>query len=87
MTVYVDDMRRKLGRMIMCHMMADTEAEIHEMADAIELDRRHFQGDHYDVSLEYRARAVRRGAREITQREMVEVRRRYRKHILRKYGC
>lgn len=69
MTVYVDDMRAKFGRMVMCHMIADSEAELHAMADRIGVARRWHQGDHYDISLGKRARAVELGAREITWRE------------------
>jgi hypothetical protein len=69
MTVYVDDMRAKFGRMIMCHMIADAEAELHEMAARIGVARRWYQGDHYDISLGKRALAVAAGAVEITWRQ------------------
>ena len=75
MSVYVDDMRAPLGRMIMCHMLADTEAELHAMAQKIGISRRWYQGDHYDVCLSVRAQAVANGAREITMREAVAIRR------------
>jgi hypothetical protein len=69
MTVYVDDMKAPFGRMIMCHMIADTEAELHAMADRLGLARRWYQGDHYDVSLGYRRMAVAFGAKQITWRD------------------
>lgn len=69
MSVYVDDMRASYGRMVMCHMVADSEAELHAMAAAIGVDRRWYQGDHYDVCLAKRGLAVERGALEITRRE------------------
>lgn len=74
MSVYVDDARHRFGRMIMCHMTADSMAELHEMAERLGL-RRWFQSDathpHYDVSLSKRAEAVALGAIEITQRETI----------------
>lgn len=73
MTVFVDDMRAKYGRLIMCHMIADTEAELHAMADTIGVARKWFQkkasGDHYDIALSKRALAVAAGAKEITWRQ------------------
>jgi hypothetical protein len=69
MTVYVDDMRAPYGRLIMCHMIADTEAELHVMADQIGVARRWHQRDHYDICLSKRAAAVAAGAQEITHRE------------------
>lgn len=69
MTVYVDNMRAKYGRLIMCHMLADTETEAHAMADAIGVARKWYQGDHYDIALSKRALAVAAGAVEITWRE------------------
>lgn len=70
MTVYVDDMRARFGRMIMCHMIADTEEELHAMAECIGVARRWYQGDHYDIALSKRAAALAAGAQEITQREL-----------------
>lgn len=75
MTVYVDDMRANLGRMVMCHMIADTDEELHDMAASIGLPRRYHQAppkvrnSHYDISLSKRAMAVQRGAVEITSRQ------------------
>jgi hypothetical protein len=73
MTVYVDDMFRyplgQFGRMKMSHMIADTPEELHAMADRIGVARRWFQGDHYDVSMALRTKAVAVGAKEITLRE------------------
>ncbi|MDZ7711726.1 MAG: DUF4031 domain-containing protein [Rhodovibrio sp.] len=62
MTVYVDDHRAPYGRMKMCHMVADSDAELHAMADRIGVARRHYQGDHYDVCWSKRALAIKAGA-------------------------
>jgi hypothetical protein len=70
MTVYVDDMRAPFRRMIMCHMTADTEAELHEMANKIGVARKWYQGDHYDICLAMSAKAVKFGAAEITWLEL-----------------
>lgn len=76
MTVFVDDMRARHGRMIMCHMIADAEEELLEMADRIGVDRRWHQHpgtwrSHFDVCLSKRALAVRSGAVEVSTRELV----------------
>jgi hypothetical protein len=74
MTVYVDDMRAKFGRMVMCHMIADTDEELHAMAAQIGVARKWHQAppkhdSHYDISLGCRANAVAAGAVEITWRQ------------------
>ncbi|MDO9504896.1 DUF4031 domain-containing protein, partial [Hydrogenophaga sp.] len=75
MTVYVDDMRASYGRMKMCHMLADTDEELHAMADFIGVQRKwwqspeHTSGSHYDIALSKRALAVLCGAVEITWRQ------------------
>lgn len=74
MTVYVDSMRARFGRMIMCHMIADTDDELHAMADRIGVSRRWHQAppkhdSHYDIALSKRAIAVQHGAVPITWRQ------------------
>ena len=78
MTVYVDNSTNRLGRMQMSHMLADTEAELHAMADRIGVQRRWFQGDHSDVCQAKRALAIEAGATAITVRQAVLIRRRIR---------
>jgi hypothetical protein len=68
MTVYVDDVRYPYGRMVMCHMFADTLEELHAMADAIGIQRKWFQQPpkaswhHYDISLGKKDLAIAKGA-------------------------
>lgn len=79
MTVYVDDGAYHVGRMIFCHMGADTLEELHAMAEALRV-RRWFQRPpdaswpHYDIGRTKRAEAIRLGAQPITQRQMVRIR-------------
>jgi len=77
--VYVDDMFAPYRGMKMSHMLADTEEELHAMADSIGVNRKWYQGDHYDVCLSKRAAAVRLGAIEVTMREIAKIRREARK--------
>lgn len=76
MAVYVDDVRHYCGRMIMCHMWADTLDELFAMADRIGINRKWIQGHprlshgkarkagwvHFDVSLARKNRAIEYGA-------------------------
>lgn len=84
MSVFVDDMRAPYGRLIMCHMIADTEAELHVMARRIGVARKWFQDPrtmrgvshpHYDICLSKRALAVSFGAVEITGRQCAAMQR------------
>lgn len=77
MTVYVDDMKaefrpahRRGRRYVMSHMIADTEAELHEMADRIGVARKWYQGDHYDITQSKKALAIQHGAKLIPLREL-----------------
>lgn len=78
MAVYVDTMRAAYGRMIMCHMVADTDAELHAMADRIGVARHWHQkagtpSSHYDICLSMRAKAVSAGAKEIGRAELAAI--------------
>jgi hypothetical protein len=78
MSVYVDDACIAFRGRVMCHMLADTNDELCAMADRIGMQQRWHQGDHFDIDLGMRARAVAQGALQITRREAVLVRRRFR---------
>ena len=54
--IIVDDMKAPFGRMVMCHMMADTTEELLAMADKIGVDRKWLQAagtkrEHFDICL------------------------------------
>ncbi len=81
MSVYVDKAKNRFRGMIMSHMLADTLAELHAMADRIGLDREWFQDQstpHYDLSQGKRAQALAAGAIEIERERVVELIRRWR---------
>jgi hypothetical protein len=68
MSVYVDRAFLKFGRLVCCHMIADSPAELHATAELIGLLRRWYQTPprasfwHYDVSMGMRTAAVAHGA-------------------------
>lgn len=81
MAVYVDGAKNPLKHMLMSHMVADTEAELHAMAQAIGLKREWFQDHntpHYDLCQEKRTLAVARGAVQVGRRQLVAIIRRLR---------
>jgi hypothetical protein len=67
-TVYVDDVRHRFGRMVMCHMWADSLDELIAMADAIGVKRKWLQRPpaaswlHFDISLGKKEEAIRLGS-------------------------
>ena len=68
MTVYVDDVRHSFGRMVMCHMWADSLPELLAMADRIGVARKWLQQPpkaswvHFDIALSKKALAIDAGA-------------------------
>lgn len=79
MSVYVDEPAHPFGRMVMCHMLADTPAELHAMADRIGVARKWYQGPskastpHYDIAKSKRALAVAAGAVEIERKKVADL--------------
>lgn len=74
--VYVDDMAAPYGRMVMCHMMADTTAELLDMVAQIGVNKKWIQDrgtylEHFDISKRKKLMAIKKGARLISSRELV----------------
>ncbi|KVP17110.1 DUF4031 domain-containing protein [Burkholderia ubonensis] len=74
MAVYVDDMEAPFGRMKMCHMVADTDEELHAMAERIGVARKWHQKpgtarSHYDIAQSKKTLALAAGAIPITWKQ------------------
>lgn len=86
MSVYVDKGKIAYRRMKMCHMLADTVEELHEMADKIGIKRKWFQDEntpHYDICQSKKELAISFGAIEADRNKVVELIRKYRETIKR----
>lgn len=75
MAVYVDDPIWPFGRMMMCHMVADSTEELLAMADRIGVARKWIQypgtpKEHFDICRSKRALAIKAGAIEVSSREL-----------------
>lgn len=84
MAVYVDSAENRYGRMKMCHMLADSEEELHLMAMQIGVLFKWLQRSrdgvvHYDICKSKRALAVEAGAIAVGRSEIVALMRRQRK--------
>lgn len=74
MAVYVDDAMIPFHGMLMNHMLADTSAELLEMATLIGIEHKWLQKagtyqEHFDISAERRAIALSCGAISITYKQ------------------
>lgn len=75
MAVYVDDFQAGFGRMVMSHMIADSQEELFEMADKIGVARKWIQypgtnHEHFDVCQSKKKLAIKYGAKLIGMREL-----------------
>ncbi|MFY9288978.1 MAG: DUF4031 domain-containing protein [Alphaproteobacteria bacterium] len=75
MTVYIDTMKQKYGRMIMSHMLADTSDELMAMAEKIGVNKKWLQDqgtyrEHFDICQAKRKLAIAAGAIEISTHEL-----------------
>lgn len=78
MSVYVDWLQKSLPSKNWpyshhCHLLADTEKELHEFALSIRMKRSWFQNKnrpHYDLTKGMRTVAIKNGAVEITDNKM-----------------
>jgi len=78
MAVYVDDARIPYRGMLMSHLVADTTEELFAMVDAIGVRRVWIQHpgtptEHFDIADSKRELAIKKGARPVSTREMVEI--------------
>lgn len=78
MSVYIDDAFIPYGRMLMCHMIADTRVELLSMADRIGVARRWIQHEgkareHFDVAKNARMIAIAVGAIAIDGRRLARM--------------
>jgi hypothetical protein len=87
MAVYVDDaIWHRHGR-TWCHLLADSEDELHRFARAIGLHRMSYQGPpktsapHYDLTSYERRLAIRRGAVVCDRAAIVTIFRRLKVHL------
>ena len=84
MTILVDQAVWPWRGLRWAHLVSDESVdELHEFAARLGIERRRFQGDHYDGPAEMRERAIALGATPVDARELV---RRLRAAGLRRRG-
>ena len=71
MAVYVDNGSRRYGRMVMCHLFADSHAELMQIAEEIGLQPNWIQHsgtykEHFDVCQAKRKLAIQSGATSVS---------------------
>ena len=71
-TCLVDECRWPWRGRRWCHLVSDADLdELHALAARLDVPRRAFQGDHYDLDEARRQRAIDLGAVPVTSRELL----------------
>ena len=71
LVILIDQARWWFNGRRWCPLIRDTSVEeLIDFADRNEIQRRSFQGDHYDIPEEYRERLIADGAIEVESREI-----------------
>jgi len=75
--VYIDNFNHPFGRMLMCHMLADTHEELINMAKRIGVNIKWIQypntdKEHFDICLSMKKKAILFGAKEVESRWLAE---------------
>ena len=75
MSVYIDDGSHRYGRMRMCHMLADSHAELMQIAEEIGLRSSWIQypgtyREHFDICQAKRKLAIQAGATSVSRRSI-----------------
>ena len=72
MAILIDEPRWWFQGRKWCHLVSDVSYdELFEFTDALDIPRRAFQGDHFDIPEEYRDDMVAAGAVVVESRELV----------------
>ena len=72
MAILIDEARWWHRGRRWCHLVSDASLdELHAFADAHDIPRRGFQGDHYDIPEEYRPPLIDGGAQVVPSRELL----------------
>ena len=71
--ILVDEARWPWRGRRWAHLVSDVSYdELHAFAGRLDIPRRGFQGDHYDIPEDYRDRAIQHGATAVTARELLQ---------------
>ena len=77
MSVYIDEAYFPIGSVKMCHLIADSEKELHKFVALLGIDKRFYKvssitpwRNHYELSVTQRRLAVKHGAIEVTNSQM-----------------